>query len=63
MDFAIVEEERVAMKESEKINKCVDLVKELNKLKNLNVTVIKKTLLKPMEQYPRICKRDELSED
>ena len=41
MDFAILADQKVKLKESDKKNKCLDLVKELKKkLCNVNVTVI-----------------------
>ena len=40
MDFAILADQRVKLKESEKINKYLDLARELKKLWKMKVTVI-----------------------
>ena len=40
MDFSVQVDHRVKIKESKKIDKYLDLVRELRKLKNIKVTVI-----------------------
>ena len=40
MDFVVPMDHRVKMKESKKIDKYLDLVRELRKLYNVSVTVI-----------------------
>ena len=40
VDFAVPPDHRVKLKESEKKDKCLDLVRELNKLWNMRVAVI-----------------------
>ena len=40
MDFAVLENQKVKIKESEKRNNYLELARELNKLWNIKVTVI-----------------------
>ena len=40
MDFTVLADNRIELKESEKKNKYLDLVRELNKLWNMKVTII-----------------------